>query len=144
GGWDVAVAWCPDERSSVLRCLAMWMAAPDRHTLFETSTWQRRLSLTASQVGRAVGRDHARWIADLTAADDPQLASAAGEGMHAALLIPIRHGEETSGVLELLTTASSAIDPDVATALESVALQLAHFEHLLRRSAEPRWRMGRL
>jgi hypothetical protein len=32
----------------------------------------------------------------------------------------------------------------MATAMEAVALQLAHFELLLRRGAEPRWRLGRL
>jgi hypothetical protein len=68
--------------------------------------------------------------------------------MHAALLVPIRHGEQTSGVLELLTSASAARsgarDPDIVSAMEAVALQLGHFDYLLRRGAEPRWRMGRL
>jgi hypothetical protein len=144
GGWDVVVAWCPDERANAFRCVAMWMAAPGEHALFETSTWQRRLSPAASQVGRAAAGEHANWVNDLTSADDAQLAAAAGQGMRTALLVPLRRAGETSGVLELLTSAPGGLGPEVSPAMEAVGLQLAHFEYLLRRGAEPRWRMGRL
>ena len=142
GGWDIAVAWYPDERTKALRCTAMWMSAPDQHALFETATWQRRESPTASEVGRAAAVECSTWLDALGAIDDAQLTAAAGEGMRAALLVPIRHGEETSGVLELLTSAAGPTRPDVASAMEAVALQLAHVEYLLRRGAEPRWRIG--
>jgi hypothetical protein len=144
GGWEVVVAWCPDERGNAFRCMAMWMAAPGEHALFETSTWQRRLSPAASRVGRAATGDRANWVNDLTSADDVQLAAAAGEGMRGALLVPLRRAGETSGVLELLTSTAGGLGPEVAPAMEAVGLQLAHFEYLLRRGAEPRWRMGRL
>jgi hypothetical protein len=144
GGWDVVVAWCPDERARSLRCSGMWMSAPDRLNLFETVTWQRRLSPAASAVGHVAAGDHAHWFGDLTAAEDAQLKAAAGEGMRAALHVPIRHGGETSGVLELLTSQSVASNPETIAAMEAVGLQLAHFEYLLRRGAEPRWRLGRL
>jgi hypothetical protein len=144
GGWDIVVAWCPDERANAFRCVAMWMAAPGEHALFETSTWQRRLSPAASQVGRAAAGEHANWVNDLTSADDAQLAAAAGQGMRTALLVPLRRAGETSGVLELLTSAPGGLGPEVSPAMEAVGLQLAHFEYLLRRGAEPRWRMGRL
>ncbi|HEY5261326.1 MAG TPA: GAF domain-containing protein, partial [Solirubrobacteraceae bacterium] len=112
--------------------------------LWETTTWQRRQSPTASEVGRAAGRDVATWLDDLGVVDDPQLTAAAGEGMRAALLVPMRHGGETSGVLELLTQTPGAPNPEVLAAMEAVALQLAQFEYLLRRGAEPRWRLGRM
>jgi GAF domain-containing protein len=144
GGWDVSVAWCPDERATALRCVAMWMSTPDQLHLFETATWQRRQAPTTSAVGRAAAGGHSHWIGDLTRVDDAQLAAAAGEGMRAALHVPMRHGGETSGVLELLTHAPITPNPEIAAAMEAVALQLAHFEYLLRRGAEPRWRLGRL
>lgn len=144
GGWDAAVAWCPDERTSALRCVAMWIPEPNQLGLFETATWQRRQSATASSAGRAAESDHATWLADLSAIKDPQLAGAAAVGMRAALLVPIRHNGAASGVLELLTRESTAPGPDIASGMEAVALQLAHFEYLLRRGAEPRWRMGRM
>jgi hypothetical protein len=143
-GWDVVIAWCPDERGRALRCVAMWMSAPAGLSLFETATWQRRQSPTASLAGRAAVGDRASWFGDLSAVSDAQLAAAAGEGMEGALLVPMRQGEESIGVLELLTRRPAAPAPEVATAMEAVALQLAHFECLLRRGAEPRWRLGRL
>jgi hypothetical protein len=143
-GWDVVIAWCPDERGRALRCVAMWMSAPAGLSLFETATWQRRQSPTASLAGRTAVGEHASWFGDLGAISDAQLAAAAGEGMEGALLVPMRQGEESIGVLELLTRGRAAPPPEVATAMEAVALQLAHFEYLLRRGAEPRWRLGRL
>jgi hypothetical protein len=143
-GWDAVIAWCPDERGTSLRCAAMWMSSPQQLALFETATWQRRQSPGSSQVGRAAAGEHAAWVGDLSAVADPQLAAAAGEGMQGALLIPMRHEEETSGVLQMLTSGPETPGPDVATAMEAVALQLAHLDYLLRRGAEPRWRVGRL
>ncbi len=64
--------------------------------------------------------------------------------MRAALLFPIRHAAGTSGVLELLTRAPGALDPETVSAMEAAGLQLAHFDYLLRLGAEPRWRLGRL
>jgi hypothetical protein len=143
-GWDVVIAWCPDERGRALRCVAMWMSAPAGLSLFETATWQRRQSPTASLAGRTAVGERASWFGDLSAVSDAQLAAAAGEGMAGALLVPMRQGEESIGVLELLTRGPDAPTPEMATAMEAVALQLAHFEYLLRRGAEPRWRLGRL
>ena len=144
GGWDAAVAWCGDKRANALRCVAMWMSSPDQLGLFETATWQRRQSPAASQVGRVSAGDRAEWLGDLGTVNDAQLSAAAAEGMRTALLVPIRHGGEASGVLELLTRAPVAPSSEIASAMEAVALQLAHFEYLLRRGGEPRWRLGRL
>jgi hypothetical protein len=144
GRWDAVIAWCPDDRGVALRCVAMWMAAPDQHGVFETSTWQRRLSPTNSEAGRAAMSEHARWVGDLRSVEDPQLAAAAGEGMCGSLLVPIRHRNETVGALEFLARESGEPHPETVSALEAVALQLGHFDYLLRRGAEPRWRLGRL
>jgi PAS domain-containing protein len=143
-GWDVVIAWCPDERGRALRCVAMWMSAPPELSLFETATWQRRQSPTASLAGRTAVGEHASWFGDLSAVSDAQLTAAAGEGIEGALLVPMRQGQESIGVLELLTRGAGGPAPEVATAMEAVALQLAHFEYLLRRGAEPRWGLGRL
>jgi hypothetical protein len=144
GGWDAVVAWCPDDRANALRCVAMWISEPGQLGLFETASWQRRQSATASTAGRAATGDRATWLDNLSATQDSQLAAAAGVGMQSALLAPMRHEGETIGVLELLTRAPAATDLEIASAMEAVALQLAHFEYLLRRGAEPRWRLGRL
>jgi hypothetical protein len=144
GGWDAVIAWCTEERTTTLRCTAMWSATPEQLGLFETATWQGRQSPTETAVGRAGTADHSTWHSELGTTRDAHLSAAAGVGMQAALLVPIRHGTEASGVLELLSRAPAKPDPDLAAAAEAVALQLAHFEYLLRRGAEPRWRLGRM
>jgi len=144
GGWDVVISWCPERRGTTMRCTAMWTSTSDQLGLFETATWQRRPSLTASAVGRAAASGVPSWIPDLGASHDGQLAAAASEGMRGALLVPIRNDGEGVGLLELLTRTPASPDPELLAAMESVALQLAHFELLLRRGAEPQWRVGRM
>ena len=74
---------------------------------------------------------------------DSRLNAAAQEEMLTALLVPIREGVATIGLLELLSRKSMVPDTALTTSLEAVALQLAHFSHLLRLGADPHWRLGR-
>jgi PAS domain-containing protein len=144
GGWAAVVAWCAEDRAPALRCAAMWTSLPDQLGQFETATWQGRQSLATSEVGRTTASRNSRWLAELETVDDAHIRAAAEAGMRAALLVAIQHDAKTVGVLELLTRASVAPDSEIALATEAVALQLAHFEYLLRRGAEPHWRLGRL
>jgi hypothetical protein len=84
------------------------------------------------------------WLAELDASRDRHFAAAAAQGLRSALLVPIRDGIATVGMLELLSRAHLTIDPDVTASLEAIALQLGHFAHLLRLGASPHWRLGRL
>jgi GAF domain-containing protein len=144
GGWDAVVAWCPDERKPLLVCAAMWTSAPDKLGLFETGTWQDPQALLESEIGRAYAAGETLWLTGLEEAKDRHLTAAARHGMRSALIVPIRFGSETIGVLELLTRTRAGPDPELAAAVEAVTLQLAHLDRLLRLSAEPRWRLGRM
>jgi GAF domain-containing protein len=143
-GWDMSIAWCMDERGGRYACNAMWMRNPDELAAFETATWQRPQSASGSEVGRVALGGQSAWVGDLGRTSDPHLASAAEHGMRAAMLLPLRHGGETVGVLELCTGLDTEIDADLSAALDAVATQLAHYEHLLRLGEAPRWRTGRL
>ncbi len=45
GGWDAAVAWCPDGRHGFMKCAAMWAGDDVSAGAFETHVWQHRQKL---------------------------------------------------------------------------------------------------
>jgi hypothetical protein len=51
--------------------------------------------------------------------------------MNSALLLPVRNGPSTIGLLELLTHDTIEPDAQIALSLEASALQLGRFGHLL-------------
>jgi hypothetical protein len=130
GGWDVVRAWAPDQPGS-LRCTAMWTAfggisGPDALTAEASSAGG------GSVLAQAIGAPTITWLSDLNAADDTELGAAAARGMRSAVLLPIRDGGATIGLVELLTRAELEPDPRLALSLEAAALQLGRFAHRLR------------
>jgi hypothetical protein len=100
---------------------ALLRAAPPRRDLS---------SSVRSRAARAVDRG-GRWFADIDAVDDERLQTAAVHGMSSALLLPVRNGASTIGLLELLTQDSIEPNAQIALSLEASALQLGRFGHLL-------------
>jgi len=129
GGWDTVTAWLPDE-SDGLGCAATWTAhrGLDR---FEALTWEAGLKRDGSLLDQALQAPHLTWLTDIDAVDDERLQTAASHGMSSALLLPVRSGTSTIGLLELLTHDSIEPDAQIALSLEASALQLGRFGHLL-------------
>ena len=129
GGWDTVTAWLPDE-SEGLGCAATWTAhrGLDR---FEALTWEAGLKRDGSLLDQALQAPHLTWLTDIDAVDDERLQTAAAHGMSSALLLPVRSGTSTIGLLELLTHDSVEPDAQIALSLEASALQLGRFGHLL-------------
>ena len=129
GGWDTVTAWLPDE-SDGLGCAATWTAhrGLDR---FESLTWEAGLKRDGSLLDQALQAPHLTWLTDIDAVDDERLQTAAAHGMSSALLLPVRSGTSTIGLLELLTHDSVEPDAQIALSLEASALQLGRFGHLL-------------
>jgi PAS domain-containing protein/predicted nucleic acid-binding Zn-ribbon protein len=129
GGWDTVTAWLPDD-SSKLGCAATWTAhrGLDR---FEALTWEVSLTRDGSLLDQALQAPHLTWLTDIDAVDDARLQTAAAHGMSSALLLPVRNGATTIGLLELLTHDSIEPDAQIALSLEASALQLGRFGHLL-------------
>jgi hypothetical protein len=122
-------AWLPDE-SNNLACAATWTAhcGLDR---FESLTWEVALRRDGSLLDQALQAPHLTWLTDIDAVDDARLQTAAAHGMSSALLLPVRTGNTTIGLLELLTHDSIEPDAQIALSLEASALQLGRFGHLL-------------
>ena len=129
GGWDTVTAWLPDE-SDGLGCAATWTAhrGLDR---FEALTWEAGVRREGSLLDQALQAPHLTWLTDIDAVDDERLQTAAAHGMSSALLLPVRNGPTTIGLLELLTHDSIEPDAQIALSLEASALQLGRFGHLL-------------
>jgi hypothetical protein len=142
GGWDVVTAWVPDEHKPVLRCLSMW-SAEDGLREFEIFTWQSRVPLTGTELGKALFATEPMVFTHLADVDDDRLRAAAARQMRLALLVPMRDGRATIAALELLSRSAEPPGDELGLAMEAVALQLAHFRRLLRQAASPLWRFGR-
>ena len=129
GGWDTVTAWLPDQ-SDGLGCAATWTAhrGLDR---FEALTWEAGLKRDGSLLDQALQAPHLTWLTDIDAVDDERLQTASSHGMSSALLLPVRNGASTIGLLELLTHDSIEPDAQIALSLEASALQLGRFGHLL-------------
>jgi hypothetical protein len=125
GGWDAVVAWAPDDGRGPMTCSAMWTSDPARLAGFENLTWQHRLDASGTEFGRARNRPGPTCLLELQTAEDRMLRMAAEVGMGSALLLPIREGEKTIAILELLSSAASPPDSELMVALEAVALQLS-------------------
>jgi PAS domain-containing protein len=129
GGWDTVTAWLPDDANN-LGCAATWTAhrGLDR---FESLTWEVPVDREGSLLDQALQAPHLTWLTDIDAVDDARLQTAAAHGMSSALLLPVRSGTTTIGLLELLTHDSIEPDAQIALSLEASALQLGRFGHLL-------------
>jgi hypothetical protein len=144
GGWDLTVAWCPDQPRGWMRCDAIWMRDPAGLATFETRIWQHREDASSAEFGRACSRMATTCLLELQSAEDALLRAAAAEGMGSALLVPISDGGETIAMLELLSRTATAPNAALMVSLEATALQLSAIAQLLKLADAPRWRMGRL
>ena len=144
GGWDATIAWCAEKPHGSMRCGASWMRDPAALARLNTRTWKQVEDAASAEFGRARKRMASTCLLDLQSAEAPSLRDAAAEGMGSALLVPVRDGDETIAMLELLSRKATAPDPELMVSLEAIALQLGATAHLLRLADVPRWRTGRL
>ena len=115
-------AWLPDE-SDGLGCAATWTAHRGLDS-FEALTWEAGPKRDGSLLDQALQAPHLTWLTDIDAVDDERLQTAAAHGMSSALLLPVRNGASTIGLLELLTHDSIEPNAQIALSLEASALQL--------------------
>ena len=135
GGWDTVTAWLPEEANE-LGCAATWIAHRGLER-FESLTLEASVRREGSLLDQALQAPHLTWLTDIDTVDDERLQTASAHGMSSALLLPVRNGTSTIGLLELLT--HDAIEPDaqIALSLEAAALQLGRFGHLLSLGGKP-------
>ncbi|HEX4186600.1 MAG TPA: PAS domain-containing protein [Solirubrobacteraceae bacterium] len=144
GGWDATFAWCRDDPPGSMICGAIWMSEPAALATLETRTLKHRRDASTAEFGRARNRMAATCLLELQSAEDPLLRAATAEGMGSALLVPIRDGDETIAMLELLSQTATAPNAELMVSLEAIALQLGAIAQLLKFTDSRSWRMGRV
>ncbi len=133
GGWDAAIAFCPDERRRLLECAAISTTEALADSTFETQSWQHRPSVTRLEFGAAWGRPEPTAVADLVVAEDRLLKAAAEQGMGSAVFVPVRNEGDTIAMVGLLSASSGAPGHELMLSLEGVGLHVGAIGHLLTR-----------
>jgi hypothetical protein len=144
GGWDAAIAFCPDDRRRLLECVAIAAGDTLADTTFETQGWQHRPDIARREFGVAWARSEPTSVLDLAAAEDRLLKAAAAQGMGSAALVPVRDGTDTIAILGLLSRSDGPPSDELVVSLEGIGLQVGAVGHLLSAAGAPRWRVGRL
>ena len=140
--WDVALLWVPDDERTLLRCGTSW--SRDDPALAEFRRVNERLTFAADTglPGRAWSSAEPRWIGDLAGDPDfPRGGIAAKAGLRSATAVPIRGAGGVLGVIELLSRAVQAPEPEHELALRTAGRQLGHY--VVRVRAEERLRQSR-
>ena len=125
GGWDVVVAWLPDEPDGRLGCAATWVRSPVELAALETSMWQVPQSPTGSAVGSAATTGEFAWINDLGQVSDPHLVHLGDAALGTVVLLPVRREGRSIAVLELASTGRALRSPAVEAALRSIESEVA-------------------
>jgi PAS domain S-box-containing protein len=140
--WDVALLWVPDDERALLRCGTSW--SRDDPALAEFRRVNERLTFAADTglPGRAWSSAEPHWIGDLAGdADFPRGGIAGKAGLRSATAVPILGAGGVLGVIELLSRAPQAPDPEHELALRTAGRQLGHY--VVRVRAEERLRESR-
>jgi PAS domain S-box-containing protein len=133
-GWEWGALWGVDRRANLLRCVETWHAprldAGELDTLSQTSTFGPDSGLP----GLAWTTGEPAWVGDLAAAAGPRGPAAARAGLHGAVAIPIRSGDEVLAVVEFLGSAAREPDGELLNVMSAVGTQISQL--IERRRAE--------
>jgi diguanylate cyclase (GGDEF)-like protein/PAS domain S-box-containing protein len=129
-GWSLAVLWERDAERDELVASAVW-PAPDAGGLgaLATASLEHRFSREAGLPGLVWATGASAWVHEPRF--DPRMAAmdeSSRQGLRSAVAVPVRHGADVDGVLELHSVDEREEEPELLLWLEVVATQLA--EHL--------------
>jgi diguanylate cyclase (GGDEF)-like protein/PAS domain S-box-containing protein len=116
--WRVGTFWSVDEQRDVLRHVVDWSAADGgRRSLLEAGD-----RLPGWLMGGPV------WIGDVVREPGTQrLERGAGPGWNTALMVPLKSGPATIGVLEFYAPRVAAPEPQFLRVLRVASVEIGHF-----------------
>jgi GGDEF domain-containing protein len=127
-GFSCAAIWLPEGDGPTLRCAASWVAADagPAVTAFAQGSSRLRLAPGRGLPGRVFAFRRPSWVANVRAdAQEPRAGAARHARLRAAVAVPLGHGEDPAGVLELFARDVREHDPETAAMLATVGGQLA-------------------
>ncbi|MFI5936605.1 ATP-binding protein [Actinoplanes sp. NPDC051494] len=123
-GWTHAELWLVDDDAGVIRSVAQW----------STPAWDSDIEVPAELpygvglAGRAWQAGKPLWIRDV---ENPQSLispeTAAESQLHAALAIPVRHGLEAFGVLNVFSGSAESPDDELLALMSGIAAHIGQF-----------------
>jgi GGDEF domain-containing protein len=127
-GFACGAIWLPEGDGPTLRCAASWVA-PDAGpavTAFAQGSSRLRLAPGRGLPGRVFAFRRPSWVANVRAdAQEPRAGAARHARLRAAVAVPLGHGDDPAGVLELFARDVREHDPEIAAMLATVGGQLA-------------------
>ena len=145
-GWEYGALWSVDRHAGVLRCEDAWHVPAASFTGFAASSRRMTFATGIGLPGRVWASGAPVWVPDvLNDANFPRAASAAQDGLHAALGVPVCAGNDVLGVMEFFARQIRVPDDQVLQMMEGIGSQIGRFmeqknaEEALRAS-EKRWR----
>jgi diguanylate cyclase (GGDEF)-like protein/PAS domain S-box-containing protein len=116
--WTTGNFWRVDEQRDVLHHVVGWCAAQSEHRSLLTAGDRLPPWLMGGPV----------WIGDVARDQGTQrLERVEGLGWNTALMIPVKAGQATVGVLEFCAPRVSAPDPQFLRVLRTTSSEIAHF-----------------
>ena len=131
-GWDLAVVWVPDGQSGFLINRYHYCRDADVRTRFAGFSDSLLVALGVGIPGSVWQEGQARWFArliDLPLGQYPLAEKALGAGMQSALAAPILAGDETYGVVVLLSSKECPQDDRTLAMTANVARYLGFIFH---------------
>jgi two-component system sensor histidine kinase/response regulator len=135
-GWDIAELWHFDAASNVLRLDGAWHAPSLDAAQFAALGQATTFAPGSGIPGRAWQSGKAMWVADF-AAECHGRASAADElGLHSGFAMPIRGGDQVTGVMLFVGRDIREPDDEVVHLLDALGNQIGAFFERKRIEAE--------
>ncbi|MBI4867104.1 MAG: response regulator [Candidatus Wallbacteria bacterium] len=125
--WDVAVCWLQDERG-LLRCHDLHLGPVAGGTAFAARTRELSFGPGEGLPGRVMESGQPLWVTDARQEEwYLRRTEAALAGFRTTVAVPLKTGERTRGVLELVGSQVRGVDVQLLEALTSIGLQLGQF-----------------
>jgi GGDEF domain-containing protein len=127
-GFTCGAVWLPDGDPPTLRCAATWAGrdAGPAVAAFAHGSSRLRLAPGLGLPGRVFAFRRPAWVPNVRQdAEEPRAGAARHARLRTAVAVPLGHGDDCAGVLELFAHDRREHDPETAAMLATVGGQLA-------------------
>jgi PAS domain S-box-containing protein len=142
-GWELGAFWSVDRQTGVLRCVDIWHRPGGDVADFAALTQTMTCGPGNSLPGRVWAGKEPIWTADVGQLGSfPRAVAAARSGLRGAFALPVRFGQDVTGVIEFFGREIDRPGDDLLAMIGALGSQIGQFierkqaEEELRRSRE--------
>ncbi|MGI8593967.1 MAG: PAS domain-containing sensor histidine kinase [Solirubrobacteraceae bacterium] len=134
-GWMLGELWRVDEDEGALACIEVWHAPGSAHPRFDALTRETRFERGVGLPGRVWQTAAPTWFADVRSHPDfPRSATAAAEGLHGAIGLPVLQAGRVVGVMDFYSGRVEQPEEELLTMMTTFGAQVG--EYFVRKEAE--------